>query len=273
MKVVKASTRLRHADVIVVSLGKSGRTWLRVMLNKYLSLHYGTPFSTDDLHQQNPAIPSIIYQHHLWMNFAKAPAWLNRVLERFPLLPRDVFHKKKVVLLTRDPRDTIVSNYFQITKRARADKRIDDISISDFIRHGTWGIEARVRVMNLFLDKLRGHPRSLVVTYETMKADAEEQLRRLLRFIDIDPNAAQVTEAVAFADFGNMRRMEESNELQKGLLRPGDPADPDSFKVRKGKVGGYVEYLNATDIAYVERHVATLSPEYGYRKPASALAG
>jgi len=33
--------KLREADIVVVSFGKSGRTWLRVMLSRYYQLRYG----------------------------------------------------------------------------------------------------------------------------------------------------------------------------------------------------------------------------------------
>ncbi len=49
-------------------------------------------------------------------------------------------------------------------------------------------------------------------------------------------------------------------------LRPGDRNDEESFEVRKGKVGGYVEYLSADEIESLDRKMAeTLSDFYGYK--------
>jgi hypothetical protein len=51
-------------------------------------------------------------------------------------------------------------------------------------------------------------------------------------------------------------------------LVPKDPGDPESFKVRKGVVGGYLEYLSAEDAAFLEERVAALQPpELGYLEP------
>lgn len=50
---------MRKSDVLVLSISKSGRTWLRVMINKYISLVYDIPFSLEDLSMRNNEVPSI----------------------------------------------------------------------------------------------------------------------------------------------------------------------------------------------------------------------
>jgi hypothetical protein len=272
MRIRKLRDALSNTDVIVFSLGKSGRTWLRFMLNKYLSLQYGVPFSSEDLHKDNDAIPRIMYSHHLWVSSAHFPRWLNNLLARFPVVSQELLNSKKVVLLSRDPRDTIVSNYFQLTKRANDDKRIDNISISDFIRHRHWGLRERVEVMNKLYELTRHHPNRLILTYEAMKANPAKELERLITYLGIEVNPLHIAAAVEFANFDNMRRMEASSEVSRKMLRPGDPNDPDSFKVRKGKVGGYVEYFGEADLRFIEERVAALLPEYGYQKPSAGSA-
>ena len=44
-----------------------------------------------------------------------------------------------------------------------------------------------------------------------------------------------------------MKEMERNTVFKKRILQPGDPADGESYKVRKGKVGGHREYLNGKD--------------------------
>jgi len=43
-------------------------------------------------------------------------------------------------------------------------------------------------------------------------------------------------------------------------LTPANPSDPESFKVRKGKVGGYAEYLSKDDISWLSERLADLHP-------------
>ena len=58
-----------------------------------------------------------------------------------------------------------------------------------------------------------------------------------------------VETSVDFARFDNMRRMEETGFFGAGALRPKDPDDAESFKVRKGRIGGYREELSDADLA------------------------
>jgi len=53
-----------------------------------------------------------------------------------------------------------------------------------------------------------------------------------------------------------------SYEFQSKKLRPRDSHDEESFKVRKGKVGGYVDYLDPDDRAFVERVIRELGDPY-----------
>src|SRR5678815_4585902 len=55
----------READVIVLSLGKSGRTWLRVMLHHALALEYGIPFDPIRLEPGRSGAPLVVYTHEL----------------------------------------------------------------------------------------------------------------------------------------------------------------------------------------------------------------
>lgn len=55
--------RLRYADAAVVSFGKAGRTWLRVMLSHFYRERYGIAepvlFEFDNLHRLHRAIPKL----------------------------------------------------------------------------------------------------------------------------------------------------------------------------------------------------------------------
>ena len=250
----------QRADVLVLSVGKSGRTWLRTLLNKCLSLHYDVPFSLSDLNQSNHRIPSLLYDHELWLHSTIA-SWWQRILGGY-VVPGRMLAGKKVLLLCRDPRDVVVSLYFQMTKRSS--KKIE-CNLSDFIRHDKFGIRPIIEVLNIWCRRLRDHKSCLWLRYEDMKADPSNELLRILSFLgveDVRPDSVQ--QAVAFADFKNMKRMEAKGEFGTPALRPADPSDPDSFKVRRGIVGGYVDYLSDSDVSYVNRSMASLAAFYGY---------
>jgi hypothetical protein len=254
----------RNADVIVISPAKAGRTWLRVMLNKYLSLQYDVPFSLDDLHRQSATIPSIVYEHWLWFHLRLATP-VQRLRGRY-IIPASILSRKKLIMLVRDPRDIIISAYFQESTREQKHKKTD-LPISEFVRDRKRGIASVVRVLNLTYRKIRNCPSYMMLKYEDMRADPAAELARVVRFIGVPLNKDELAEAVSFAAFDNMRKMEKTDAARSAKLRPADPENPESYKVRKGKVGGFVDYLEDRDIAYINEQLRKLDPGLGYSTP------
>ena len=62
----------------------------------------------------------------------------------------------------------------------------------------------------------------------------------------------------------NGAKLEVDGGLKDTRLRPGDPNDTETYKTRRGIVGGYGDYLGADDGAYVKQCMTELSPFYGY---------
>jgi hypothetical protein len=83
-----------------------------------------------------------------------------------------------------------------------------------------------------------------------------------MRAVGREPSRSVLEGAVEFSRFDNMRKIEA-----KGFARPEldrrDPGDAESYKARKGKVGGYREYLSAGDVDYLNARIQErLSPYY-----------
>ena len=57
-----------------------------------------------------------------------------------------------------------------------------------------------------------------------------------------------------------MQRKEARGEYSTLSLTPADASDPESFKVRRGKIGGYADYLSEEDVAFMEVLCADLPP-------------
>ena len=108
--------RLRAADIVIVSFGKSGRTWLRVMLSRLYQVKHGLSqrhlLGFDNLHSMNRAIPKIFLTHD---NYIKD--YTGNIDNKSD------FYGHKVVLLARDPRDGAVSQYFQWRYRMKPNKK------------------------------------------------------------------------------------------------------------------------------------------------------
>ena len=107
----------------------------------------------------------------------------------------------------------------------------------------------------------------LVVRYEDLRARPEETLAGLLAFLGMPGSKEEVAEAVSFADFENMKKMEQKRTfwLSGGRMVPRDRGNPSSFKVRRGKVAGYRDYFDAAENEEIDAIIRDrLSPEFGY---------
>jgi len=113
----------------------------------------------------------------------------------------------------------------------------------------------------------RAIPRGfLLVRYEDMKADAQRELRRVVDFLGLEAIPDTIlAEAVAYASFENMRKMETQGRFASGMLKPADQSNQESYKTRKGQVRGFADHLDEADVAYLNHLMEEkLSNYFGY---------
>jgi hypothetical protein len=263
--------KLQRSDWVLMSWGKSGRTWLRVMLSRAYQLRGNLASNElldfDNFRDQNSELPAVFFTHNNYLRNYTGN-WESK----------SHFQGKRIVLLVRDPRDVAVSQFFQWQFRMRPNKKF----INDYPPHG-----AAIDSWDFVLDKDAGVPRIvdyfngwaravpelkdvLIVRYEDMRADPARVLTQILEFTGASVSAEQVQEAVDFAAYDNMKKMEQ-NKFFKGSgarVKPGDKNNPQSFKVRKAKVGGYRDYFTDEQCEQLQQMVAGLDPVFGYRDEA-----
>ena len=263
--------KLQRADWVLMSWGKSGRTWLRVMMSRAYQLRGGLDASElldfDNLKARDPRLPAVFFTHNNYLRNYTGN-WESK----------SHFQGKRIVLLVRDPRDVAVSQFFQWKFRMRPNKKF----INDYPPHGadidTWDFvldrEAGVpRIVDYFNGWARAIPELkdvLVVRYEDMRADPGAVLAEIMAFTGTEVTAGQVAEAVDFAAYDNMKKMEQE-KFFKGSgarVKPGDKDNPQSFKVRKAKVGGYRDYFTDEQCEQLDAMVAELDPMFGYGESA-----
>lgn len=247
----------------ILSHPKAGRTWLRLLLSLYFQQHFGLDVPTESwlevqqFHSLDERIPQVLFTHD--SNSHLKPLEETR--------DKSVYKDNKVIYLVRDPRDVIVSNYFQQNRRepVLGDAPAFPGTIKEYIRHPQWGIAHDIGLMNIWAVS-RDVPRGFfLLRYEDMMTNITSAMRQTLHFIGIESISAQALEsAIRECSFENMHRMEAEDLLNSGRLRPTDPDDPESFKVRRGVVGGYVDYLDEDDIDYVDQEMKKLDTYYGY---------
>lgn len=259
---------LREADCVFVSFGKSGRTWVRVLLSRFYQQKYGLAerhlLVFDNLHRKNPAIPTIFFTHDNYLKDFTGQG--NNKAD---------YYGKKVVLLVRNPADVVVSQYFQWKFRMRPRKKTinqyptgaGEVEIFDFVMRPQSGLKKIVDFMNLWADEAGRIKELHVLRYEDLHRAPEETLGRLLEFIGTPGSAEQLADAVAFASVENMRKLETKRTfwLSGSRMAPADRSNPNSYKVRRGKVGGYRDYFDDGQVTRIDTIIGErLSPFFGY---------
>ena len=255
---------LSGGEIIILSIPKSGRTWVRTFLCAYLCKRYGLGFTLQPGRYNVPGFPKVVFSHDLFEHRTKGDLW-DRIRGKY-LIPKRELRRAKIVLLVRDPRDCFVSLYMQITRRdPSAGVGLKEKTLSDLLRDKRFGIRSMVRTMNDWLDEFSGRDDFTLVRYESLHASPAEHFRDLLVVLgETEPDMSIFQEALDFSRFDNMQKLEAQGAFDSKILHPGDVRDPESFKVRRGKVGGHREYLSTEDQKYASSALAELDVRFGY---------
>lgn len=230
-KLVLFRSLFQKQNGILISYPKSGRTWLRLMLDD-LKCHVHASHSGSNI------------ERGLDFNSVPAPSLDNS----YPVL-----------FLFRNPLDVVVSSWFQFCYRIRIDSGLQ-ISLSDFIRHPSYGIEKIVKFNLMYLEHV---PSSSVkfacINYELLVSHPALCLEQLLYFFSpcMSISRKNVSNIVLKYSFNNMKSLERRKLKLDGSSFFGqvavNPSQPESFKVRKGVVCGYRDYLDEDDILFCKR--------------------
>jgi len=243
---------------------KCGRTWLRAFLCAYFCKRFGLEFTLRPDRHQDQRIPRVVFSHDLFEHRTKGDRW-DRLRGKY-LVPRRELNRAKIILLARDPRDCFVSLYLQLTKRdPNAPIKLGQKTVSEMLRDRRFGMHAIMNAMNDWINEFSGRDNFSLIRYEAMRASPAEHFRDLLAVLGESSAEANIFQgALEFSRFENMQKLEAAGAFDSNILHPGDVRDPESFKVRRGKVGGYREYLSIQDQEYAANELAKLDPRFGY---------
>lgn len=252
---IKAIKELPDNKRLFISYPKSGRTWVRFALAS----------------------------KHIDITFTHAGAATNRrqIGRPYDAIPA-ALQNKPLIFLHRNPIDTAVSMFYQVNHKdlrpwsgryLRLAPRLilgpglPPRQIDAFVRHPIWGVEKVCRYNRLWLEHLTGRTDCLVLTYETLRADAPAGFQTILDFLDITDVTGQ--ELATASDFKRMRQIES----QMGDLTiadgqgsvpivgaTGPKATPATFKVRKGRVRGYLDEISPETAQYCQQ----IAQRYGF---------
>jgi hypothetical protein len=161
-------------DAYVVSYPKCGRTWLRILLQKYLDINgCGKRTFRDKALLQLPDKHVLKFEHDKG-TWVPAPCSMKQLS-----FDQAKYRGEKIVFLVRDPRDVLVSSWYHLKFR----EKIYTETLSEFIRDNLIGIQ-KVIFMNMWVESSHYPEDFFLMTYEEMHYNTSESFTGFLRFLN-----------------------------------------------------------------------------------------
>ena len=271
--------KARRANFLIIGHPKSGNTWLKVMISRLYQLRYELPESklinTDEFARKIPEIPRLAATNGYYSYEGEVGKLLAVGAPDNPL------RHKPVLFLARNPIDIAVSWYHQFTKRqSRAkqelinhfiDHPIDrrKVEMWEFVRHSDIGLPSLIEYENTWARNVQALERGMLVKYEELRAEPVPTLQRITQLMGEDFSEEEIRSAVEWGSFENLQKLETSGTFSQGGMKLVNAGDPSTYKVRRGKVGGYREDFSPRQVAELEALVRdNILPELGYCRDA-----
>lgn len=244
---------LPKPEYYLVSYPKSGRTWLRMMIGSaalhHLRLEHNDPTDLETFARRSKDFPTIRITHDAESS--------NLSPDQIRFRPK-LYRQSKVLFLARDPRDVLASFFHHQKNRRAFDSGMPVFAHPDeMVEASRGGLRTMIRFYNLWVGHLEETRGWMLVHYEDLKTDPAREVRRCLDFLGLDNASEESIQAgVEQGRFSQMQAMERSGRFPNARLRPADPDNVASFKVRKGVIGGYAEEFSPEAIERMEAIIA-----------------
>tara|TARA_R110002049_G_scaffold31098_5_gene105841 strand:+ start:1 stop:942 length:942 start_codon:yes stop_codon:yes gene_type:complete len=267
--------KAHRANFLIIGHPKSGNTWLKVMISRLYQMRYNLPESklinTDEFARKIPEIPRLAATNGYYSYEGEVGKLLACGAPDNPL------RHKPVLFLARNPIDIAVSWFHQFTKRqSRAKQELINhfiehpidrrtVQMWDFVRHSDIGLPSLIEFQNTWARNVAELEHGMLARYEDLRAEPVPTLLKITQLMGENFSEEEVRAAVEWGSFDNLQKLETSGTFSQGGMKLVNANDPSTFKVRRGKVGGYRDDFNAEQVAELEALVRdNILPELGY---------
>lgn len=226
---------------VLLSYPKSGRTWVRFMVDSYLCRLHGLDcanvFDAENLLQNRLPIQ--------WTHLSGAMVMRRAYWEMGPLNLNGAVNAAWALLI-RNFRATLASAYFQARDRVK----VFDGTPQQFVRDPRYGVIKLVTFYNQWEQLRPKLHRHTIVSYESLLRDTRATFTQILDALQIEVRDALAQQVTAEATFEHMKALSVTPAYRGTVLAPIDPTRPETFKVRGG--GDEAALFDADDLAYID---------------------
>jgi hypothetical protein len=242
---------IRPDDTFLVSLPKSGNTWVRALVANLL---HGRD-SEITLTSLATLVPDIYRATNKAMWALPSP----RVLKSHEYLdPR----YRRVVYIVRDPREVAVSTYYYLQK-VEPDWHAPPIDefIPEFITGRRWPYGSWKEHVGGWVSAREGDTDFLLVRYEDLKHDLLPVLAKIAAFVKAPTDEATLKRAAEQSSVERLRELEKLEGWQPES-RAGVRKDVSFF--RAAKAASWRQELSPMSVAKIQVHFGELMRRLGY---------
>lgn len=257
---------IRPGELVVCSVPKTGTTWTlemawllqndcdfegaRSLLDQHRYTEVGnffylgmTPAFLGDyipaLLRRPSKLAGLIRLFYLMLRGTFRSAGLVKTHVPLSLLPPSLLSTNKVIYVTRNPKDALVSYYHHFTRcRVVGYSGSVDQLAEDYMAGVLPGLPFFSHVLEAW--RQRHHPNLLFLFYEDMKRDMPATLQRVAAFLGKTVTEEQLKRLCQHLSFDNMKNNKFANSLRyqdAGIL------EVSSF-IRQGQVGGWRRHVS-----------------------------
>jgi hypothetical protein len=249
---------LKPQDAFLAAYPRSGSTWLRFILFEILT--------GEDAGFQN--IETCIPEIETHRGISPILPGGGRLIKTHEKYRNDY---TKAVLLIRDPRDVLLSNYARAVECGLAPL----VSKGDFDSFLLSSLEGRAIQMGSWQEHSRSWLESplakngnlMVVRYEDLRQNSEEALGKLLEFLGVTPDVRIIRKAIENNTLQQMRAKEDRARRAgepSALLGCHKSAEEDGRFVRKGAIGGWRSKLTDAQVKIIQQYAGDALTAAGY---------
>lgn len=237
--------KIQEDDIFLVAYPKSGNNFLLFLLAVLLYRKKMDWATKGDMIQNvsEEAVENLPYPHLVWSH------------EKF-----DATYPK-VIYLVRDPRD-IVSSYYHYHLKYFAECSSFNEFFEAFIEGKVWPGKWDSHIESWLVNQQKINKGLLLIKYEDLLENTSKEVQRLLNFLNLSRTENEISEAIKWASFDNMKALEQK---QKDYLNGNSPYVNKSMPfLREGRANKWKSVLNKEQLQKINQKFSKTLKKLGY---------